>query len=100
MTDPEFVAYVGHADFHDGHIRAVCHAGDQVDVVVEGYSGRKYKVHFSGVRRFMANQPEGMMIYALNEMRATPPFRCFLFTNWDEDDPASLEIEAREFTIE
>ena len=100
MADQDFVGYVGNRDFHDAHIRSVSHTGDQVDVVLEGFSGRKYKVHFSGVRKCAANQPEGMMIYALCEMRTEPPHRRFLFGNWDEDDNATLEIEAREFTIE
>jgi hypothetical protein len=41
-----------------------------------------------------------MMIYALSEMSGSPPYRWFIFTNSDNEDEASLEIEAREFKFD
>lgn len=38
-----------------------------------------------------------MMVYSLSEMSHPPPFRCFVFVNWDENDPRYLEIVARDF---
>ena len=99
METKDFVAYVGNADFHDARVQTVCYEGEQAEVTLKSISGRELKVSFTGVKRFAANQPVGMMIYALNEMRADAPYRRFVFTNWDEEDPACLEVEARELSV-
>ena len=59
-----------------------------------GASGREFVVEFRGVQAVRSKQPEGMMIYALSEMRAPSPQRLFVFANWDEDDELFLEVEA------
>ena len=41
-----------------------------------------------------------IFLYALAEMQVSPPFRRFVFANWDDDDPAFLEVEAREFNCD
>jgi len=39
-----------------------------------------------------------MTIYALAEVKAEAPLRRFVFSNWDEDDDALLEVVARDFS--
>lgn len=100
MPDRAFIAYIGGRDFHDAYVRAVSHIGDHVEVTLEAHNERKIQVHFSGVRKVMAVQPEGMMIYALSEMQGEAPYRYFIFTNWEEDDQATLEVEALELSFQ
>ncbi len=45
------------------------------------------------------NQPEGMLLYSLSEMRASPPLRKFEFTNNEEDHPGYLSILATAFSV-
>ena len=45
------------------------------------------------------NEPEGMLLYSLSEMRALPPLRKFVFTNKEEDNQKSLSILATGFSI-
>lgn len=40
------------------------------------------------------------MIYALSEMQGEAPYRYFIFTNWEEDDQATLEVEAMELSFQ
>lgn len=100
MSGTTFIAYVGDRDFHDAYIRSVSHAVDRVEVTLEAHNKRTIQVRFSGVRKVVAVHPEGMMIYALSEMRAEPPYRYFVFANWDEDDQATLEVEALEWSFD
>jgi hypothetical protein len=100
MENNDFIGYVGEADLHDACISSMCYTGEQADVILRAHNGRQVKVTFTGVNRVVSTQPLGMMIYALNEMRADPPYRRFVFTNWDEEETATLEIEARDFKIE
>jgi hypothetical protein len=99
MSSEEFIGYVGDRDFHDGHVVTVDREGDTARVRVRGASGRGFVVEFRGVQVIRFEHPEGMMIYALSEMRALPPTRRFVFGNWDEDDKSFLEIEAESFSV-
>lgn len=99
MGKNDSIAYVGQAELHDARIVSVCYTGDQLRVTLKPHDGKELQVSFTGVKGLTANQPVGMTIYALNEMRADAPFRRFVFTNWDEQDPACLDLEARDFTI-
>ena len=99
MSNQEFIGYVGDADFHDGHVVTVVREGDTARVRLRGVSGREFVVEFRGVQAVRSKQPEGMMIYALSEMRASPPLRLFVFGNWDEEDTSLLEIEAESFSV-
>jgi hypothetical protein len=94
-----FVGYVGDPDFHDGSILTVDRRGDVVRVRVRGASGKTFIVHFSAVGAVRANQPEGMLLYALSEITCKPPLRRFVFANWDEDSKAHLEVDAASFSI-
>ncbi len=94
MAGASFVGYIGHAEFHDGSIVAVDQQVGEASVRVRGASGTVFVVDFGGVRAVRANQPEGMMLYALSELSGEPPLRRFAFANWDEDSPAYLEVDA------
>jgi hypothetical protein len=87
----EFARYVGSPDFHDGLVLRVSVEGNTAEVVVEGYSGREYVVLFEGVDEVELNEPEGMLLYSLSEMRASPPLRKFVFANNDEDHAGLAE---------
>jgi hypothetical protein len=63
-------------------------------------SGQLYIVTFSGVREVVAEGAVGMMLYALSELPTPREGRRFVFTNWDEEDGARLEVLASEFRIE
>lgn len=88
------MVFVGDPDFHDGQVVTVSRSGSHVQVEVRGASGRTYEVAFSGVESVTQVRPEGMLLYALTEMPSEPPLRRFVFANWDEEDEASLEVEA------
>jgi hypothetical protein len=92
----DFVAFRGDADLHDGTVLSVQHDGDQAGVIVRGGSGSKFELGFSGVVSITQHHAEGMMLYALAEMSADPPLRRFVFTNWDDEDDARLELVARD----
>jgi hypothetical protein len=91
--------YVGSPDFHDGVVLQVSIEGRTAEVVVEGYSGREHVVLFEGVDEVEMNAPEGMLLYSLSEMRATPPWRRFVFTNSEKDHPSFLSVVAKDFRI-
>lgn len=99
MEDSPFIGYVGDPDFHDGSVLTVKQVGDSLQVRVRGASGKFYVVEFGGVSAVRSNKPEGMVLYALSELRMQPPQRRFVFANWDEQDEASLEIDAESFTV-
>jgi hypothetical protein len=97
MAD-EFVAYVDDSDLHDGTVVAVSHDGTELRVEAVGGSGQRYEVFFIGVESVMQRRAEGMRLYALSEMRSKPPLRRFVFSNWDEEDDAALEVHAKDLT--
>lgn len=99
MPDTTFIAYVGDPDFHDGSILTVDQDGGTVSVRVRGASGRVFVVEFTGVGAVKTNCPEGMLLYALTEVRTEPPMRRFVFANWDYDSKAQLEVDAAGFSV-
>lgn len=99
MAETTFVSYVGVADFHDGSVLAVEHQGTTCHVRVRGASGKLFVVEFGGVGAVRANQPEGMVLYALSELSGEPPLRRFAFANWDDDSPSYLEIDAESIAV-
>ena len=87
MADKPF-RYVGNPDFHDGYVRAVSKAGDLVLVTVEGGSGKRYEVRFTGVKSIESRTPEDMMLYALAERDTEQPgLQLYEFVNWYFDEP-------------
>src|SRR5260370_31594786 len=99
MDEVGFVGYVGSPDFHDGVVLRVAVEGKTAEVVVEGLSGREHIVLFEGVDEVKMNAPEGMVLYSLSEMRATPPLRKFVFTNSEEGHPGFLNVVAKDLRI-
>jgi hypothetical protein len=99
MTSDHVVSYVGDSDFHDGGIVSVVADGNLAPVVVRGASGNEYAVEFYGVKKVQSNRPEGMMLYALTEMRTDTSARRFVFSNWEYDDDACLAVEAEGFSV-
>ena len=103
-ADP--VRRVGHADFHDGHILSLVQVGDKIRVTVAGSSGKQYVVCFEGVSSMESESPEGMMLYALNEVGGESQLlRRYEFVNWYGDEPsnerakAHLRIVAKSLTV-
>jgi hypothetical protein len=99
MSQDEFVAYLGVPDIHDGVVKRVSVSDVSVEVVIEGFSGRELVVLFDGLAEIEMDEPEGMLLYALSEMRAASPFRKFVFANNKEDDQKALIIVARVVTF-
>ena len=97
--DADFVAYVGPTGLHDGQVLRVQSEQDTYTVWVESESGRHFAIKFSQVLRTAVDSPQGMMLYALCEMRYKPPFRRFVFGNADPEDTAKLEVIARDFQV-
>jgi len=56
-------------------------------------------IMFQGVDAVEMNAPEGMLLYALSEMRGSPLLRRFVFANNEEDHPGFVTILARDFSI-
>jgi hypothetical protein len=95
----EFIAYVGSWEIHDAVIQRIENAQQTVTVFLKAYDGRDFAVRCYGVARQEAHNPEGIMLYALSEMSCPAPLRKFVFVNWDEENPARLEIVAESLEI-
>jgi len=96
MSSPDFVGYINDPDIHDGVILKVQQRETKVRVLVRSYESQLYAFEFDLVQSVKSVEPEGMMLYSLTEMPAPPPFRRFVFTNWDEDGKGMLEVVAQE----
>jgi len=88
MSEQTFIGYIQEPDVHDGVIiRARYKSGflrslfDKrvVLVVVLTYDERLFVIEFGRVRSASITNVEGMRLYSLSEMYATPPFRKFVF---------------------
>jgi hypothetical protein len=99
VLEDQFVAYVGDPDFHDGTIEGVRYESNKVLVEIRGNRGQRFTVEFDEVESTVSNRPEGMKVYSMTEMKMKPPMRKLVFTNWDEEDGASLEVVARDFRV-
>src|SRR4051812_4119495 len=95
----DLIAYVGGRDIHDGYIRKVEVDRKKVSVTIEGGSGSYFVIEFQQVAWFKAHRPEDMMLYALAEWRGDGSVRRFVFSNWEEEDDAFLEIGAKDFQV-
>ena len=96
--ESEFIAYVGSPDIHDGTISNFEYQGDKASVTIKTYDKKTLLVEFDGVKSIKENKPVGMMLYSLSEMKH-PDYRRFIFTNWEEEDGAYLEIIAENFKV-
>ncbi len=95
-----FVGYVGPQEIHDATILGLERKGDCARVYLKSCEGRLFTLEFVGVKDVHAVHPEGMILYALSEAKAKPPWRCFVFANWDEESDAALEIVAQDFSLQ
>ena len=99
MNADRLIAYVGDAALHDGTITTVDKQVGRLTVVVQSQTGTLLRIEFRGVHNVCSNRPVGMLLYALAEMETTERGRKFVFANWDEQDDATLELHADDFTI-
>jgi hypothetical protein len=98
LSEESFIGYLNEPDIHDATVQQVIQGDRQISVVVKTSKGLLFRFEFSDVRSVKMNHPEGMVLYSLSEMKEPSPYRRFVFTNWDEQDDASLEVVAREMT--
>lgn len=97
-ADPQFIGYVGDPEVHDGIITSISQSGATVLVTIRTQSGGELKIEFQEVVSVKSNRPEGMMLYALAEMK-NPEHRHFVFANWEDEDDACLEIVAGGYKV-
>lgn len=90
----DFIAYVGDPDLHDGSVVGIQCEGDTTRITIRGSSGRLFTAEFRGAVSVKAHRAEGMHLYAVSELKAPSPLRRFVFSNWDPEDDACLEIAA------
>ena len=94
----EFLGHVGGADIHDGRIINVEHQGEKAIVTIKTVSEQIKIIQLDGVKTVKSNKPIGMLLYSMAEMKH-PDNRLFVFTNWEEEDEAFLEITAESFRV-
>ena len=75
-------------------------ATDSFAFTFAGPAEKMFVAQFAGVRAVRANNPEGMMLYALSEFKSDPPLRRFVFANWDDNGEAFLEIDAESSIVQ
>jgi hypothetical protein len=100
MNTEDFTGYIGSQDIHDGTILRVIENNKVVIVRIQGASGKHHLIKFNNVTEVQANEPVGMILYAISEMKLDSAKRKFIFVNWEEDDSASLEILAEDYQLE
>ena len=99
MDKDEFIEYIGDYRVHESRIKAIKSAGDTIEISLKSQDGEIIIVKFLGVKSVNANRAEGMILYAIAEVKEQYPLRKFVFINWDEEDEASLEIIAHDYLI-
>jgi hypothetical protein len=91
----EFRSYLGQSQIRDGTILAVdADTPGGVTVRIRGGDGREIQLAFDDVRAVRQHRAVGMMVYAMAELAPSCAARRFAFVNMDEDDDATLEIDA------
>src|SRR5262245_42341594 len=105
MSEQTFIGYIQEPDVNDGVIIGTGYKSGflrsifdkcVVTVVVLTYDDRLVSIHFGRVRSASITNAEGMRLYSLNEMSATPPLRRFLFVDAEEKSNRNVEVVARE----
>jgi hypothetical protein len=108
MSEQRFIGYIQEPDVHDGVIvKATYKSGflrsvfDKrvVMVLVLTYEERLFVIRFSRVRSASIMNVDGMRLYSLSEMHATPPLRRFVFVDSEEKSNRHCEVVAREIAI-
>ncbi|WP_166246568.1 hypothetical protein [Paenibacillus turpanensis] len=100
MSD-EFIAYIGDYKFHDAVIENIENEENNLTVILKSIEEKIFSIQFLNVINVNANRPIGMMLYSLSEMREEDTkYRKFVFTNWEDEDDAFLEVIAKEYIYE
>jgi hypothetical protein len=86
-----FLRYIGPAELHDATIERLERDGAVVRVRIRSEDGQLITAEFRGVTEILATAAEGMLLYALAEMRSDGPQRRFVFANWY--DPGEEGVE-------
>jgi hypothetical protein len=76
---------------HDATVERLEHEGSMLRVRMRGEEGEVISAEFRGVTQVLATAAEGMLLYAVAEMRSDGPQRRFVFANWY--DPGEEGIE-------
>lgn len=101
MSNPaprsELLKYIGPQYFHDASIVRIDRSEQDLDVILKVEGNCNFRIRFFNVQQVQSNRPEGMVLYAVAELRASKPGRCFSFINWHEKDDAGLEITATNY---
>jgi hypothetical protein len=87
----ELLRYVGPAGLHDATIERLERNGAVLRVRIRSDDGQLISAEFRGVTQILATAAEGMLLYALAEMRNDGPQRRFVFANWY--DPGEEGVE-------
>ena len=107
MSEETLISYVQEPDVHNGIIVAAGYKNGfvrslfdkrRVTVVVLTNDDRLFSIRFGQVRSASITNAEGMRLYALKEMSATPPFRRFLFVDSEEKSNRHFEVVAQDIS--
>lgn len=97
MNDGDFIDYIGDYRVHDGRIAKVITDGDKVRVTIKSIDGEDLWFEFYEVKTIEGINPEGMLLYAVSEVKTEEPFRTFYFINWHEEREEYLSVIAKYF---
>jgi hypothetical protein len=91
----EFHSYVGPPQIHDGTILSLdTDFPVSVTVRIRGGDAREIVLVFDGVRAVRQRRAVGMVLSGLAELGPACSARRFAFVSRDDDDDATLEIDA------
>jgi hypothetical protein len=76
---------------HDATIERLEHEGSTLRVRLRSEDGEVIGAEFRGVTQVRATAAEGMLLYALSELRSDGPQRRFVFLNWHEPGEEGTE---------
>jgi hypothetical protein len=92
LVSGDFLHYIGPAELHDATIERLERDGAVLRVRIRSEDGRLLiTAEFRGVTQVLATAAEGMLLYAVAEMRSDGPQRRFVFANWY--DPGEEGVE-------
>ena len=94
------IGYIGDYRVHDSKIKEIESDENILQVSLKSEEDEIVVVKFLGAKSISSNRPEGMILYAICEMKEQSPFRKFVFVNTDEEDDAFLEIIAQDCIIQ
>lgn len=100
MSEERFIQYVGDYRIHDSRVKEIRCDKNDVTVILISEDDETIIVNFSGVKSISSNKSEGMILYAISEMKESSPLRRFVFVNDDDEGEASLEIIAEECIVQ